>query len=140
MANKYNSKLTPELSHKLCEALAKGYSIPAACSVVGIVENTYYNWYDRGKDAKSGKYRQFYCDANNAKDKATHLVETVILDSIPSNPQDAKWWLTKHRPDIYVDRTFNETKLEADVKSEVTVNLLDKVKAKRRELNGLHSD
>ena len=123
MANRYNSKLTPELSHKLCEALAKGYSIPAACSVVGIVENTYYNWYDRGKDAKSGKYRQFYCDANNARDKATHLVETVILDSIPSNPQDAKWWLTKRRPETYGERQFNETKIEADVKADVLTKL-----------------
>ena len=137
MANKYNSKLTPELSEKLCEALAKGYSIPAACSVVGIVENTYYNWYDSGKEAKSGKYRQFYCDANNARDRATHLVETVILDSIPSNPQDAKWWLSKHNPETYVDR--QETKVDAKVESDVTVNLLEKVKQKRKELNDLNN-
>ena len=140
MANRYNSKLTPELSEKLCEALAKGYSIPAACSVVGIVENTYYNWYNRGEEAKSGKYRQFYCDANNARNKATQQVEKVILDVIPASPQDAKWWLNKHRPDIYVDRVLNETKLEADVKSEVTVNLLEKIKQKRSELDDLSSD
>ena len=140
MANKYNSKLTPPLSEKLCEALAKGHSIPSACSVVGIVENTYYNWYNKGKNAKSGKYRQFYCDANNALNKATHSVECVILESIPTNPKDAKWWLTKRRPDIYGDRTFNETKLKADVKSEVTVNLLENMKKKRRELDDLNND
>ena len=140
MANKYNSKLTPQLSEKLCEALAKGHSIPSACSVVGIVENTYYNWYNRGKDAKSGKYRQFYCDANNALNEATLMVESVILDNIPDNPKDAKWWLTKRRPDIYGDRTFTETKVKADVKSEVKVNLFDRVKQKRRELNDLRSN
>ena len=118
MANKYNSKLTPELSDKLCEALAKGYSIPAACSVVGIVVQTYYNWYNKGRDAKSGKFKQFFCDVNNAQDKATYSVETVIIDSIPDNPKDAKWWLTKRRPDTYGDRQYNETKIEADVKTE----------------------
>lgn len=123
MANRYNSKLTPELSAKLCEALAKGYSIPAACSVVGIVEQTYRNWYNRGEQAKTGKYRQFYCDANNAKDKATHLVETVIIDAIPSDVGTAKWWLVKHKPDLYGERQFNETKIEADVKADVLTKL-----------------
>ena len=123
MANKYNRKLTPELSDKLCEALAKGYSIPAACSVVGIVVQTYYNWYNKGRDAKSGKFKQFFCDVNNAQDKATYSVETVIIDSIPDNPKDAKWWLTKRRPDTYGDRQYNETKIEADVKTEILSKL-----------------
>ncbi len=123
MPNKYNSKLTPELSEKLCEAIAKGYSIPAACSTVDIVVKTYYNWYHRGEEAKSGKYRQFYCDVENAKDQATHFVETIIIDSLPSNPNDAKWWLTKRRPDIYADRTYNETKLEANVQTELLAKL-----------------
>lgn len=137
MANKYNRKLTPELSDKLCKALAKGYSIPAACSVAGIVVQTYYNWYNKGRDAKSGKFKQFFCDVNNAQDKATYSVETVIIDSIPDNPKDAKWWLTKRRPDTYGDRQYNETKIDAKVESDVTLNLLDRVKEKRQELNDL---
>lgn len=137
MANKYNRKLTPELSDKLCEALAKGYSIPAACSVVGIVVQTYYNWYNKGRDAKSGKFKQFFCDVNNAQDKATYSVETVIIDSIPDNPKDAKWWLTKRRPDTYGDRQYNETTIDAKVESDVTLNLLNRVKEKRQELNDL---
>lgn len=137
MANKYNSKLTPELSLKFCEAIKKGYSIPAACSVVKIVVQTYYNWYTRGEKAKSGKYREFYCDVNNAHNEATHTVETVIVNKIPEDPNEAKWWLTKRRPDIYADHTYNTTKLEADVKSEITVNLLERMKQKRQELNDL---
>ena len=123
MANKYNSKLSEELSDKLCEALAKGYSIPAACSVVGIVEKTYYNWYNRGLTAKSGKYKQFVCDVDNAQDKATHLMESIIIDSAVDNPKDAKWWLTKRRPETYGDRQYNETKIEADVKTELLTKL-----------------
>ena len=137
---KYNAKLTPEVSARICEALEKGHSIEAACASAGIVRQTFHNWYNKGQTAKSGKFKQFVCDVDHAQDNATLLVEEVILDSLPSNPQDAKWWLTKRRPDIYADRTFNETKLEADVKSEVTVNLLEKMKEKRRDLDDLSSD
>ena len=131
MANKYNSKLTPELSAKLCEALEKGYSIPAACSVVGIVKQTYFNWYNRGHEAKSGKYKQFVCDVDNAQDKATFRAEKPIIYKIPQDEQMAKWWLVKRRPDIYGDRTFNETKLEADVKTD----LLEKLERPLPELD-----
>ena len=123
MANRYNSKLTPELSEKLCEALAEGHSILAACSTVGIVENTYRNWYNRGKEAKSGKYKQFYCDVTNAHNKAAHKLENIVIESAADNPKDAKWLLTKKFPDIYGDRTYNETKIDANVKTELLAKL-----------------
>ena len=139
MAQKNNAKLTPEVSEKICEALEKGHSIKGACGHVGIHETTYYNWYNRGKEAKSGKYKQFVCDVDNARAKATCKVEKVILDIIPESPQDAKWWLTKHAPDTYVDRQETRTQIEGKVETEVTVNLLERVKAKRRELNDSNS-
>ena len=134
---KYNAKLTPEVSKKICEAIEKGHSIRGACGHAGIHESTYYAWYNRGQEVKSGKYKQFVCDVDQAKAKATCDVEKVILNVIPESPQDAKWWLSKHNPETYVDR--QETRVEAKVESEVTVNLLDKVKKKRRELNDLNS-
>lgn len=123
MANKYNCKLTPELSKRFCEALAKGHSILGACGYAGIHETTYYNWIHRGEKARSGKYKEFYCDVEIAKAKATEIVESVIIDNIPDNPKDAKWWLTKRRPDTYGDRTFTEAKVEADVKTELLTKL-----------------
>ena len=140
MANKYNAKLTDEVSARLCEAIIKGHSIEAACGYADISKPTFYNWYNRGETARSGKYRQFYCDIENAKDKASLFVESVIIDSIPDNPKDAKWWLTKRRPETYGDRQYNETKIDATVESEVTLNLLDRVKEKRQELNDITND
>lgn len=136
----YNSKLTSEVCSKICEALSKGHSNKGACAHAGISEVTYYNWYNRGKNAKSGKYKQFVCDVDNAKSKATHDVEDVILDAIPSDISTAKWWLVKHNPDIYGDRTYNETEIKAEVQTEVTLNLIEKMKQKRHELKDLDSD
>ena len=140
MANKYNAKLTPEVQDTICEALEKGHSIPAACGKAGITDTTYYNWHKRGKKAQTGKYRNFYFAVENARSKALGSVEEVIIDAIPTSTGDAKWWLSKHHPEIYGDRTYNETKVEADVKTDVTVNLLERVKEKRKELNDLRRD
>lgn len=120
---RYNAKLTPELSKKFCEALAKGHSLEGACGYVNINFQTYRNWYKRGEKAKSGKYKQFKCDVDAAHDKATQLVESVIIENLIDNPKDAKWWLTKRRPNTYGDRTYNETKLDADVKSDLLIKL-----------------
>lgn len=120
---KYNSKLTAEVCSKLCEALSKGHSIRGACGYAGISEKTYHNWYKRGDTAKSGKYKQFVSDVDNAKQAATYDVEGVITDAIPSDVNTAKWWLIKHNPDIYGDRQYNETKIEADVKTELLTKL-----------------
>ena len=123
MAKKYNAKLTPELSSRFCEAISKGHSIGAACAIVGISRQTYYNWYDKGKEAKSGKYRQFYCDVDNAEDRATHRAEKPIIDAIPHDAREAKWWLIKRRQDLYGERSFNETKVEAEITSDLLVKL-----------------
>jgi hypothetical protein len=120
---RYNSKLTSEVCSKICEALSKGHSIKGACAYADISEVTYHNWYNRGKTAKSGRYKQFVCDVDNAKSKATYDVEDVILYAIPSDVATAKWWLVKHNPDLYGDRTFTEAKVEADVKTELLTKL-----------------
>lgn len=117
------TKLTPELSKKFCEAIAKGHSLEGACGYVNISFQTYRNWYKKGEKAKSGKYCQFKYDVDAAKDKATHFVESVIVDNLIDNPKDAKWWLTKRRPDTYGDRTYNETKIDANVKTELLAKL-----------------
>lgn len=137
MAKKYNQKLTPQLSERFCEAISKGYSIGAACAEVGISRQTYYNWYEKGKNAKSGKYKQFYCDVDNAEDKATMRAEKPIIDAIPKDAKEAKWWLIKRRQSLYGERTYTEAKIDAEVKAEITVNLLEKMKQKRSELNDL---
>ena len=123
MANKYNAKLTPELSKKFCEILMNGHSINAACGKVGIVRKTFYNWYNKGKTAKSGKYKQFTCDVDNAQDIAVHRLESIVIESAADNPKDAKWLLTKKFPDMYGDRTYNETKIDANVKTELLAKL-----------------
>ena len=120
---KYNSKLTSEVCQKICKALEKGHSIKGACGYADIHESTYYNWYNRGQNAKSGKYKQFVCDVDNAKSKATYDVEDVVIDAIPTDVNAAKWWLVKHNPDIYGDRQYNETKIDAEVKTELLAKL-----------------
>ena len=123
MANKYNDKLTPELQDKFCEAIEKGHSIEGACGYVGIAEQTYYNWCKKGNKSKSGKHYDFCCAVSKAESKATQLAEQPIVDAIPTDANLAKWWLVKRRPRDYGDKTYNETKVDANVKTELLAKL-----------------
>lgn len=123
MAVKYNKKLTPQLRNKLSEAIAKGHSIEGACGIVGINRTTYYDWYHKGENEEADEYVQFKCAMDIAHNEATHLMESIVIESAVENVKDAKWWLTKRRPETYGDRTYNETKLEADIKTKLLAKL-----------------
>ena len=88
-----------------------------------VIKGIAYQNYNKGKTAKSGKFKQFACDVDNAQDIAAHRLESIVIESAADNPKDAKWLLTKKFPDIYGDRTYNETKIDANVKTELLAKL-----------------
>jgi transposase len=53
------SKLTPEVTKRLTEAIRAGNYYEAACGYAGIGYSTFRAWMVRGEKAKSGKYREF---------------------------------------------------------------------------------
>lgn len=48
MAGGRNSKLTDELQAEFCRLIAQGIYVRQACDVIGITEQTIYNWMARG--------------------------------------------------------------------------------------------
>lgn len=46
-------KLTPQLTAKLDKELRKGHTIKAACAAVGIHWSTFFDWCERGKQARA---------------------------------------------------------------------------------------
>lgn len=88
------SKLTPELQAKLVEYISAGNYDCVACGLVGINPSTYYRWLQLGKEAKSGKYREFY----NAIKKAAAAREASWIKYIDSDPSwQSKAWLLERR-------------------------------------------
>ena len=53
-------KLTDKLCDDICNDIKAGVPIDHAAVAHGITRATFYNWYNKGEDAKSGKFKKFY--------------------------------------------------------------------------------
>ena len=99
---KYNSKFNDTVCDKLIEAFEKGDSIEGACGYAGITSQTYHNWYNKGKDKKSGKWKNFCDRVDTARDSAVDFYENVIYEAAKNGKwQAGAWWLERRKPDLY---------------------------------------
>lgn len=133
-------KLTDQLRKDICNDIKAGVPIDHAAIAHGITRATFYNWYRKGKDAKSGKFRQFYDKVEEAKSVAIALRARRIYKAGEDNWQADAWWLERVAPNYFGRKDTHTVDMNANVNTEVTVNLLKKVKEKRGELNDINSN
>ena len=130
-------KLTDQLCDEICNDIKAGVPIAHAAIAHGITRATFYNWYNKGEDAKSGKFKKFYDKVEEAKSVAITLRARRIYKAGEDNWQADAWWLERVDPDNFGRKDHHDVKMKAEVKAEVTLNLLDKIKEKRKELDDL---
>ena len=134
------TKLTDQLCDEICNDIKAGVPIKHAAIARGITDATFYNWYNQGKNAKSGAKRRFYEQVEEAKSVAITLRARRIYKAGETNWQADAWWLERVDPDNFGRKDRYEHKVDANVKSDVTVNRLELVKQKRKELNDLRNN
>lgn len=71
------TKLTPELQEKIIKYIKAGNYNKVACQMVGICEDTYYEWLKRGKKGES-PYSEFSESARQAEAEAEIRNVTII--------------------------------------------------------------
>ena len=116
----------PKFSEELCECLVenygKGIPLKYCADSVGIARQTIYDWMNKGKNAKSGKYRDFYLDMQRAKSKfIAHHIGKI---------QDNKSWMSSQYllqvtdPDEFVvaEKQKIESETKATIQAEVDMN------------------
>ena len=54
------TKFNEEICNQICEARSEGFSREECADACGIHRNTLYGWLEKGKNAKTGKYHDFY--------------------------------------------------------------------------------
>lgn len=135
-----NLKLTDQLCDGICNDIKEGVPIKHACIAHGICEATFYNWFNKGRTAKSGKFKQFYEKIQEAKSVAITLRARRIYKAGEANWQADAWWLERVDPENFGRKDKYEHTVDAKVESKVTVNLLEKMKQKRNELDDLNRD
>ena len=106
-------KLTDQLCDDICNDIKAGVPIDHASIAHGITRATFYNWYRKGEDAKSGKFKKFYDKVEEAKSVAITLRARRIYKAGEDNWQADAWWLERVDPDNFGRKETH--KIEADV-------------------------
>ena len=95
------TKLTDQLCDDICNDIKAGVPIDHAAIAHGITRKTFYNWYNKGKDAKSGKFRQFHDKVEEAKSVAITLRARRIYKAGETSWQADAWWLERVDPENF---------------------------------------
>lgn len=95
------TKLTDQLCDDICNDIKAGVPIDHAAIAHGITRKTFYNWYNKGKDAKSGKFRQFHDKVEEAKSVAITLRARRIYKAGQANWKADAWWLERVDPENF---------------------------------------
>lgn len=103
-------KLTDELCDNICKDIKEGVPIVHASVANGISTSTFYSWYDKGKEAKSGKYKKFYDEINEARSVAVTLRAKRVYKAGETSWQADAWWLERVDPENFGRKDKMEVK------------------------------
>ena len=127
--------LTDQLCDEICNDIKAGVPIDHAAIAHGITRVTFYNWYNKGKEAKTGKFKQFHDKVDEAKSVAITLRARRIYKAGETSWQADAWWLERVDPHNFGRKDTHQ--IQAEIKTEATINLLEKIKEKREDLNNV---
>jgi len=130
------TKLTSELQEKICKYIENGHTVEQACALVGIAEPTYYRWLRRGKESKTGKFREFLEAVKSAEKIAESKYLAIITRAAVGDPEKkvkgdwkaAAWYLERRNPKQFARRDFLRQDVKAKVQEDVKLSLLDELK------------
>lgn len=116
-------KFSKEVCETIYELVSKGFTYKDICAVCDINKTTFYNWINRGKKAKSGKYRDFYLNVEKCKaERKNNLVGKLIEKTEAKDDWKGYAWLLERgygdefaRPEVKIKQEI-ESKVEAEVK------------------------
>ena len=94
-------KLNKNLEKQICNDIKAGVPITHAAVMNGIDASTFYAWYNKGKVAKSGKFRDFYLNVEEAKSVAIGLRVKRIYKAGEVDWKSDAWWLERVDPENF---------------------------------------
>ncbi|HYC76722.1 MAG TPA: hypothetical protein VEI02_03740 [Planctomycetota bacterium] len=89
------TKLTPELSKKLCELVAAGVDVDRAAACVGISPRTLERWRAKGAGARAGPHRDLVLALGQADAMAEVRDVLIIGKAAQTNWKAAAWRLER---------------------------------------------
>ena len=119
-----STKLTKELTQRVCEGLALGHYVCAVCDLCGISQSIFYEWRKNGEADKAAGLTTPCSEFLDATTYAMGEAEQSALQAIKSAFSE-DWRAAAHFLERrYSDRWARRDKTEVDVKTEGGVILL----------------
>lgn len=112
-------KLTDQLCDDICNDIKAGVPIDHAAIAHGITRATFYNWYNKGEKAKSGKFKKFYEKVEEAKSVAITLRARRIYKAGETSWQSDAWWLERVDPENFGKKDAHIVDMKTDQKVQV---------------------
>lgn len=128
------AKFNEEICKELCELHSEGLPQKSCADIVGINRRTLWDWLTKGKNAKSGKYRNFYIQWC----KAGALYEREHLNHISDSPSwlAHQYLLQVKDPETYV--VAEKQQIEAETKSTIAADVdMNNPQIRENDLNML---
>jgi hypothetical protein len=123
------SKLTPERHKKIVKLIEAGNYPETAAGACGVNRATYYVWMAKGREAKSGKYKDFHDDVQRAREAAeAELIQTIRRASV-DDWRAASWMLERTRKGKYSKPIHVEAESISTIKIEGAPWLAEQAKA-----------
>lgn len=105
------TKLTPETTSKIVEAISIGATYKLACDYANIAYNTFNEWMKAGEQEETGKKREFYDAVTRAEGAAAVRLLAKIEAAAKEDWRAAAWKLERRYPQSF-GRTIQESRVE----------------------------
>jgi len=114
------SKLTPEVTKRLTEAIRAGNYYEAACGYAGIHYSTFRKWMQKGETAKSGKFREFFEAITRAEYEAEVRMVAQWQKHMPEDYRAIRDFLERRYPERWGRRLDVKQDIKQEVQGQVT--------------------
>ena len=116
------SKLTPEVTKRLTEAVRAGNYYEAACAYAGIHHSTFRKWMQKGETAKSGKFREFFEAVTRAEYEAEVRMVALWQKHMPEDYRAIRDFLERRYPD-----RWGRKRLDIEHGGEICIKIVDDI-------------
>jgi hypothetical protein len=106
------TKLTKDLTNKICRAIRAGNYPAVAARSCGVAESTFYRWMEEGRSAKKGLHRDFYEEVKGAEAEAEVRAVAVIAKAMSGEWRPAFGLLERRFAERWRRRERSESPVE----------------------------
>jgi hypothetical protein len=92
------TRLTDDLQEMLVQLIEMGTPADTAVRSLGLAASTYYGWMQEGRDAMSGRRREFFIAIEQAKAKAQNRMVGIVSIAAERDWRAAAFWLERTDP------------------------------------------